>query len=133
VNRELLCGRLSAVLAIKEAEIRLPLASTHVLPLPKLEISNVHGVLLASRSADCFVGRIRDPSYEGIVSRYAEMKGATADVVGVRVLRASTAMAHEGGSGCDHREPDSLLAWGTGTARPDGRMERNAQNEKTEM
>ena len=44
-----------------------------------------------------FANVLYDPSYErGIVSRYAEIKNATAEVVGVRLVKkASTARAHE--------------------------------------
>jgi|ERR1700676_85996 len=44
-----------------------------------------------------FADVLCDPSYEGgIVSRYAEIKNATAEVVGVRLVKkASTARAHE--------------------------------------
>jgi hypothetical protein len=43
-----------------------------------------------------FADALCDPSYEGgIVSRYAEIKNATAEVVGVRLVKkASTARAH---------------------------------------
>jgi hypothetical protein len=52
-----------------------------------------HPPKIASEVAE----QISDPSYEGgIVSRYAEIKNATAEVVGVRVVKkTSTARAHE--------------------------------------
>ena len=52
--------------------------------------------LEAPRIADKSANEIRDLFYEGVtVSRYGEIKKATAEVVGVRVVkRTSTAKAH---------------------------------------
>jgi hypothetical protein len=61
------------------------------------QISSADGVFAPSKDRQRIAEQICAPSYErGSVSKYTEIKNATAEVVGVRLLKKrSTARAHE--------------------------------------